>query len=196
MVTTPLPYVKGSLDDWGGLQFNVLTLDPNQPWKFPPSLLQKLDLEITDATDDTFRSRPPGPRHKIRRDNLERLLDEENDEWDGGSVMLKERLRYQMQKDALEPLGGNDLDDDGPLIVGSGGKLKPSAATDTEEDIEITDEMLMEVKEWLTLDVKCFSSIKPLDNLLEPIVGDDKTTKTARVYVGKVLLLLLVRYGI
>jgi hypothetical protein len=142
-------------------QFNVLSLDPNQPWKFPPSLQQKLDLEIPDVIDDTFRSRPSGSRHKTRRDNLERLLDEENNEWDGGSLMLKERLRDQMKKDALEPLGGNDLDDDGDFSLGGAnrdvGKLKPNATTDTEEDMEITDEMLMEVKEWLTLDVSAFS---------------------------------------
>jgi hypothetical protein len=141
----------------GALQFNVLTLDPNQPWAFPPSLQQKLDLEIPDAIDDTFRSRPSGARHKIRQDNLERLLDEENDEWDGGSVTLKKRLQGQMQKYALEPLGGNDLDDDGPLLLGgansNGSELKLGAAKDTEEDIEITEEILTEVKEWLALDV-------------------------------------------
>jgi len=90
------------------MQFNVLTLDPFQPWKSPPSLRQKLDLDIPGVIDDTFCSRSSRPRHKTRRDNLERLLDEENDEWDGESVMLKKRLRDQMQKDALEPLGGND----------------------------------------------------------------------------------------
>lgn len=180
------------------MQFDILSLDPNQPWKFPPSLLQKLDLEISDAIDDTFRSRLPGPRHKIRRDNLERLLDEENDEWNGQSVMLKDRLRYQMQKDALEPLGDDDLGDNGPLPLGSAtrnsGKLKPAAATDTEEDIEITDEMLIEVKEWLNLDVKRISSTEPLDDLLGPIAGGNKTSKTADTYEGKVFLLLLVRY--
>jgi len=138
-----------------------MTLDPNQPWKFPPSLQKKLDLEIPSVIDDTFSSRPPRPRHKTRRDNLERLLDEENDEWDGESVMLKKRLRDQMQKDALEPLGGNDSDDDVPVLLGGaardGGKSKPGAAVDTEEDIEITDEVLMEVKEWLTFDVRAFS---------------------------------------
>lgn len=114
--------------------------------------------------------------------------------------MLKKRLRYQMQKDALEPLGGDDLDDGGPLLVGGAtrntGKLKPGAATNAEEDIEITDEMLTEVKEWLTLDVKHLSFTEPHDNLLEPIAGGDKTTKTARTYARAVLLLLLVRYGI
>jgi hypothetical protein len=142
------------------LQFNVLTLDPNQPWKLPPSLQQKLDLEIPDAIDDTFRSRTPGSRHRTRRDNLERLLEEENDEWDGGSVMLKKRLRDQIQKDALEPLEGNDLDNDGPFLLGAtrnGGKSKPGVAADTEEDIEITDEVLTEVKEWLNVDVSTFS---------------------------------------
>lgn len=143
------------------MQFNVLTLDPNQPWKFPPGLQQRLDLEIPDATDDTFRSQAPGSRHKIRRDNLERLLDEENDEWDSGSGTLKKRLRDQMRKDALEPLGGIDLDNDGPLILGgatkNGGKSRPGVAADTEEDIEITDEMLTKVKEWLNLDVSTFS---------------------------------------
>ena len=135
-----------------------MTLDPNQPWKFPPGLQQKLDLEIPDTADDTFRSRPPGSRHRTRRDNLERLLDEENDEWDGGEVMLKIRLRDQMKKDALEPLEGNDLDD-GPSLLGGAirdGKSKPGVAANT-EDIEITDEMLTEVREWLNLDVSIFS---------------------------------------
>lgn len=149
------------INHYGVSQFNVLTFDPNQPWKFPPGLQQKLDLETPDAVDDTFSSRPHGSRHKIRRDNLERLLDEENDEWDGGSVMLKKRLRDQMKKDALDPLEGNDLDNDGPLLLGGAikndGKSKPGVATDTEEDIEITDEMLTEVKEWLNLDVSTFS---------------------------------------
>jgi hypothetical protein len=150
-----------AFNSYGVLQFNVLTLDPNQPWKFPPTLQQKLDLEILDAIDDTFRSRPSGSRHKTRRDNLERLLDEENDEWDGGHVTLKKQLRDQMRKDALEPLEGNSLDNDGPFLLGgatrNGGKPKPGVATDTEEDIEITDSVLTEVEEWLNLDVSTFS---------------------------------------
>ena len=78
--------------------------------------------------------------------------------------MLKKRLRDQTQKDALEPLGGNDSDDsddDVPVLLGGatrdGGKLNPGAATDTEEDIEITEGVLTEVKEWLNLDVRAFS---------------------------------------
>ena len=142
------------------LQFNVLTLDPNQPWKFPPSLQQKLDLEVPGAIDDTFRSRPSGHRHKTRRDNLERLLDDEDEEWDGASATLKKRMRDQMQKDALQPLGRNEIDDDGPFSLGGAtrndGKLKPAGA-ETEEDVEIIGDMLAEIKEWLTLDVSACS---------------------------------------
>lgn len=75
--------------------------------------------------------------------------------------MLKMRLRDQMKKDALEPLEGNDLDNDGPILLGgtirNDGKSKPGVAADTGEDIEITDEMLTEVKAWLNLDVSIFS---------------------------------------
>jgi len=62
-----------------------------------------------------------------------------------------------MQKDALEPLGGNDSDDDVPVLLSDatrdGGQSKPGAAIDTEEDIEMMDDVLTEVKEWLTFDV-------------------------------------------
>lgn len=75
--------------------------------------------------------------------------------------MSKKRLRDQMQKDALEPLEGNDLDNDGPFLLGgatrNSRKSKPGVAADTEEAIEITDEMLTEVKEWLNLDVSTYS---------------------------------------
>ncbi len=75
--------------------------------------------------------------------------------------MLKKQLRDQMKKDALEPLEGNDLDNDGPILLGGAtrneGKSRPGVAADTEEDIEITDEMLTEVKEWLNLNVSTFS---------------------------------------
>jgi len=57
----------------------------------------------------------------------------------------------------LEPSGGNDFDDGGPLFLvvlpgTNSGKLKPGVASDT-EGIEITDESLAEEKEWLSLDV-------------------------------------------
>jgi len=102
-----------------------------------------------------------------------------------------------MQKDALEPLRGNDSDDDVPVILSDatrdGGKLKPGAAIDTEEDIEMMDDVLTEVKEWLTFDVLYRT---PLDNLLGFTAGGNKTTKPARAYARKVFVLLLVRYGI
>ena len=60
----------------------------------------------------------------------------------------------------MEPLEGNDLDNDGPVLLGGAiridGKAKPGVAAHT-EDIEITDEILTEVKEWLNLDVSIFS---------------------------------------
>ena len=103
-----------------------------------------------------------------------------------------------MKKDALEPLEGNDLDNDGPILFGGAirndGKSKPGVAADT-EDVEITDEMLTDVKEWLNLDVSCFV-YRTLLNLLVRIAGDNKTAKTTRAYAGKVFVLLLVRYGI
>ena len=38
--------------------------------------------------------------------------------------------------------------------TGDGGKLNPGAAIDTEEDIEIMEEVLTESNEWLTSDVR------------------------------------------
>lgn len=136
-----------TLDEKAGVsQFNVLTLNPRLPRLIPESLRNQLDINEDDDIDDTFRSKT---RKRLRQDNLERLDD--GDDEDPSS--LANRLRREMQRDALTSSHQQEdalLDDDGPTqmkVPIKGGQGNAMV------DEEFSEKTIQEAREFLQLPV-------------------------------------------
>jgi hypothetical protein len=117
---------------------------------FPPALLDRLEIHVQEETDDTYRS---AARTSRRRDNHERL---ESDDLGGdGETILARRLREQMQRDALVPLGKESLIDDfdGPIGMKSSDTKRAAITSNDESNISITNEIVEEARGFLELPV-------------------------------------------
>lgn len=167
-------------------QFNVLTLNPYNSRSFPPELLSQLDIDVQEETDDSYRS---APRNGRRRDNYERL---EVDDYDGESANAR-KLREQMQRDALVPLGKDSVIDDfdGLLSMKIPTQKRAQVSSNDETALIITNEIVEEAKAFLELPV-CISTL--FFNKYETCtIGSRATRQSFEIYAREVFLLLLVR---
>ncbi|KIM33164.1 hypothetical protein M408DRAFT_5783 [Serendipita vermifera MAFF 305830] len=131
------------LDGKSGVMFNYLFINPNLPRLFPAGLWDQLDFDAPEDVDDTYRS---GPRKQRRKDNLERLNDEETID----ESSLAARLRKDMKRDALSS-NRHDYEDE-QLGFNTG---KRTGAVETEETaITVTAEEVNQVKGFLQQPVR------------------------------------------
>ena len=103
------------------LQFNILSLDPHDPETIPPELLDALEEYVVAGFQDGATRA-------------------------GGKETDAQRLKRQMQLDALQPLGHNGPDDD------DGDELPPKKHT-AEGSRDFSEEDVRSAKEFLGLNV-------------------------------------------
>lgn len=103
------------------LQFNILSLDPHNPETVPPELFDALEEHVVAGFQDSATRA-------------------------GGKETEAQRLKRQMQLDALQPLGHNGPDDD------DGDELPPKKST-AEGSREFSEEDVRSAKEFLGLNV-------------------------------------------
>jgi hypothetical protein len=97
-------------------QFNVLWLDPMNPDTFPAGLLDAVTASTTAAAA-TATTPPPAWSGK------------------GEERSMKERLREQMQADALQPLDDDDDDDDDAVVDDAVASLPKNADFNSESHL-------------------------------------------------------------
>jgi len=131
----PAQRTCATLDERAGKEFNVLWLDPTNPDTFPAGLVDAVVVETTSQGDDARGG--------------ERLT---------STTTTEERLRAQMQADALEPLEPLDDDDDKNLPLP---KLK-AADSNEPSSPPLPPERIEEVAQFLNL-----NPVERLDRVLQ-----------------------------
>lgn len=108
------------------------------PQLIPAGIREHLEFDTPEGIDDTYRSEP---RRRRRKDNLERLNDDDITD----QSFLAARLRQDMKRDALSSSRQLELDDEQIRFNGSGKKN----TTDDENTPTITPELVDQVREFL-----------------------------------------------
>ena len=131
------------------LQFNFLSLDPTDLTDLPPELLEVLSDSLNQVAGiislDQVNAQPNNPVDKLKMEQAE-----------------SERLRKQMQADALQPVPDLEPDEEEDAMVthGSGNgvisnvKADERPKQDTELPLSLSDEDIDEARAFLMLNVK------------------------------------------
>ncbi|PAV20727.1 hypothetical protein PNOK_0335400 [Pyrrhoderma noxium] len=138
-----------SLDEKAGIQFNFLSLDPTDLTDLPPELLEVLSDSLNQVAGiislDQVNAQPNNPVDKLKMEQAE-----------------SERLRKQMQADALQPVPDLEPDEDEGAMVthGSGNgvinnvKAGERPKQGTELPLSLSDEDIDEARAFLMLNAR------------------------------------------
>ncbi|CAG7849375.1 SubName: Full=Uncharacterized protein {ECO:0000313/EMBL:CCA78091.1} [Serendipita indica DSM 11827] len=128
------------LDEKAGVTFNYLVVNPRRAKLIPPNLLDALGIDPEVDIDDTYQS----GSHRMRKDNMERLEDDET-RLDSG---LARRLREDMKRDALVSRHNpGEIDEDETLSMGA--VTRRSKSEPEPNELQITSELVEQTQEFL-----------------------------------------------
>ncbi|EJD01038.1 uncharacterized protein FOMMEDRAFT_110541 [Fomitiporia mediterranea MF3/22] len=142
-----------ALDEKAGVQFNVLSLNPQEPETFPTELLEALSLSSSSASASSDIVAQEENSNSVVSVSVDSVVSSGVQESDS------ERLRKQIQRDALQPLEttllgpyGDGDDDDGNRDNRDTERPKPKKATPL--PLSLSEETIDQAREFLQQDVR------------------------------------------